>query len=547
MIENYILIEHLELQFNEAMSVFTGETGAGKSIFINALNLLCGSRLNSDIVGKKSDEAKIEGVFAFKKGSHAYESAISYDFDPQEDCVFSRTINQEGRSTYKINRQNVNLAIVRDILRDEIDIHSQFDTAYLRDEKLHLNLLDRFHHQTDLLKEVASSYQAIHQIMNEKKAFEQSVLSETQKEFLTFQLAEIKKVDPKVVEEADITEQLSEMSNFEQNHSHFTSAKKLLNEIDTTSFYQAIESLKLVKTSDKELLEIIEMMESSYYQLDEASLTLTKLIDKDVFDPYLFERLQERNFEYNKLKRKFQLDIEGLIQFMAKAEKQLEDSENQRFVLEEFDQRIKQAQTEFETVAKELSDVRHKAAIDLKSAIEKQLHDLSLPNAQFEVEFYQKESSKGLEDCRFLISVNKGQALQPLAKVASGGELSRFMLGMKVIFNRLQQIELVVFDEIDSGISGPVALQVGLKMSELSKECRVLTVTHLPAVASCGDAHYVVRKTSDDTKTLVSISELNDQERIEELAQMAFTNTSGSSLQAAKDLLHQAREAKQSG
>ena len=232
---------------------------------------------------------------------------------------------------------------------------------------------------------------------------------------------------------------------------------------------------------------------------------------------------------------------------MAKAEKQLEDSENQRFVLEEFDQRIKQAQTEFETVAKELSDVRHKAAIDLKSAIEKQLHDLSLPNAQFEVEFYQKESSKGLEDCRFLISVNKGQALQPLAKVASGGELSRFMLGMKVIFNRLQQIELVVFDEIDSGISGPVALQVGLKMSELSKECRVLTVTHLPAVASCGDAHYVVRKTSDDTKTLVSISELNDQERIEELAQMAFTNTSGSSLQAAKDLLHQAREAKQSG
>lgn len=547
MIENYILIEHLELQFNEAMSVFTGETGAGKSIFINALNLLCGSRLNSDIVGKKSDEAKIEGVFAFKKGSHAYESAISYDFDPQEDCVFSRTINQEGRSTYKINRQNVNLAIVRDILRDEIDIHSQFDTAYLRDEKLHLNLLDRFHQQTDLLKEVASSYQAIHQIMNEKKAFEQSVLSETQKEFLTFQLAEIKKVDPKVVEEADITEQLSEMSNFEQNHSHFTSAKKLLNEIDTTSFYQAIESLKLVKTSDKELLEIIEMMESSYYQLDEASLTLTKLIDKDVFDPYLFERLQERNFEYNKLKRKFQLDTEGLIQFMAKAEKQLEDSENQRFVLEEFDQRIKQAQTEFETVAKELSDVRHKAAIDLKSAIEKQLHDLSLPNAQFEVEFYQKESSKGLEDCRFLISVNKGQALQPLAKVASGGELSRFMLGMKVIFNRLQQIELVVFDEIDSGISGPVALQVGLKMSELSKECRVLTVTHLPAVASCGDAHYVVRKTSDDTKTLVSISELNDQERIEELAQMAFTNTSGSSLQAAKDLLHQAREAKQSG
>lgn len=547
MIENYILIEHLELQFNEAMSVFTGETGAGKSIFINALNLLCGSRLNSDIVGKKSDEAKIEGVFAFKKGSHAYESAISYDFDPEEDCVFSRTINQEGRSTYKINRQNVNLAIVRDILRDEIDIHSQFDTAYLRDEKLHLNLLDRFHQQTDLLKEVASSYQAIHQIMNEKKAFEQSVLSETQKEFLTFQLAEIKKVDPKVVEEADITEQLSEMSNFEQNHSHFTSAKKLLNEIDTTSFYQAIESLKLVKTSDKELLEIIEMMESSYYQLDEASLTLTKLIDKDVFDPYLFERLQERNFEYNKLKRKFQLDIEGLIQFMAKAEKQLEDSENQRFVLEEFDQRIKQAQTEFETVAKELSDVRHKAAIDLKSAIEKQLHDLSLPNAQFEVEFYQKESSKGLEDCRFLISVNKGQALQPLAKVASGGELSRFMLGMKVIFNRLQQIELVVFDEIDSGISGPVALQVGLKMSELSKECRVLTVTHLPAVASCGDAHYVVRKTSDDTKTLVSISELNDQERIEELAQMAFTNTSGSSLQAAKDLLHQAREAKQSG
>lgn len=547
MIENYILIEHLELQFNEAMSVFTGETGAGKSIFINALNLLCGSRLNSDIVGKKSDEAKIEGVFAFKKGSHAYESAISYDFDPEEDCVFSRTINQEGRSTYKINRQNVNLAIVRDILRDEIDIHSQFDTAYLRDEKLHLNLLDRFHQQTDLLKEVASSYQAIHQIMNEKKAFEQSVLSETQKEFLTFQLAEIKKVDPKVVEEADITEQLSEMSNFEQNHSHFTSAKKLLNEIDTTSFYQAIESLKLVKTSDKELLEIIEMMESSYYQLDEASLTLTKLIDKDVFDPYLFERLQERNFEYNKLKRKFQLDIEGLIQFMAKAEKQLEDSENQRFVLEEFDQRIKQAQTEFETVAKELSDVRHKAAIDLKSAIEKQLHDLSLPNAQFEVEFYQKESSKGLEDCRFLISVNKGQALQPLAKVASGGELSRFMLGMKVIFNRLQQIELVVFDEIDSGISGPVALQVGLKMSELSKECRVLTVTHLPAVASCGDAHYVVRKTSDDTKTLVSISELNDQERIEELAQMAFTNTSGSSLQAAQDLLHQAREAKQSG
>ena len=546
-IENYILIEHLELTFNDAMSVFTGETGAGKSIFINALNLLCGSRLNSDVVGNKGDETKIEGIFVFKKGSHAYKTALAYDFNPDEEFVFSRIITKQGRSNYKINRQNVNLTIVKDILQDEIDIHSQFDTTYLRDEKLHLGLLDRYHHRQDLLDNVKDAYLAIREIEKEKAEFEKTLLNDIEKDFLKFQIQEIENLNLSLKEEQEISEELKEMSHFEENHTHFRESKSLLSKTDETHIYQAIESLKQVKSNDSEVSELIEMLESAYYQLEEVTLSLNKLIDKDIFDPYEFERLQSRSFEYNKIKRKYQMDTEQLLEYYDNSLKKIDETENQTYMLSKYNLAIEEKTKEFRVIAKELSSVREQAANNLKVEIEKQLFDLSLPYAQFEVEFFDKESSKGLEDCRFLISVNKGQPLASLSKVASGGELSRFMLGMKVIFNRLQQIECVVFDEIDTGISGPVALQVGLKMKELAQECAVITVTHLPAVAACGDSHYVVSKTSDETKTLVNIHQLDDQKRIEELAQMAFTNTNQSSLNAAQELLIQAREAINNG
>lgn len=526
------------------MTVFTGETGAGKSIFVNALNLLCGARLSGDIVGTKANETKIEGIFMFTPSSNGYEKCLEYDFDPTQECVFSRTITNDGRSNYKINRQNVTLSIVRDILQNEVDIHSQFDTTYLKDEGTHLDLIDEFHGQKELLTLVSKKHKAIGDLQREKEAFEKSILTETEREFLDYQINEIEQLNPDLNEELETNDRLEELRNFEQNYSHFSTAKELIEQVDTSMMYSAIESLEQVKSNDQKLTESLDMLRSSYYELEEVNNNLSQLLDQDSFNLYEFEQLQQRSFEYTKLKRKYKLDTQGLIDFLHSSKKQIEDSENQTTLLSEYDQRIEAAKQDFNESAKQLRHVRAEAAGKLQELIISQLGDLALPNARFETEFYPKVSAKGLEDCRFLISVNKGQTLGPLSKVASGGELSRFMLGMKVIFNRLQKIECVVFDEIDTGISGPVALQVGLKMAELAKDCLVITVTHLPAVASCGDTHYVVEKMSDDTKTMVTIAHLEENERIQELAAMGFTDTSESSLLAAKELLEKAREAK---
>lgn len=504
---------------------------------MNALNLLCGSRLNNEIVGTKADETLIEGVFEFKPGSHGYLRALDYDFEPEEACVFSRTITKEGRSIYKVNRQNVNLSLVKDMLRDEVDIHSQFDTNYLRDDKFHLGLLDQVHQQTELIKQVKESYHSVQALEKEKKTFLKTILSESEREFLRLQVDEIEKLKLNEQEFLEINDTLSQMENHEQNHAHLQSAYQNISDLDIQIVWQSLSSLKSLVSPSDQVKELIEMLESSYYQIDEAQLLLRKVLDKDVFDPYEFERLQARQFEYNKIKRKYRMSIEELFAFVDQSKQKLSDSENEQYLIDEFDQKISKMELLFNEKANQLSLYRQNASKELKVKIEEQLHDLMLSHAVFDVEFYDNKSEDGLEDCRFMIAINKGQSLQPLSKVASGGELSRFMLGMKVIFNALANIELVIFDEIDTGISGPVALQVGLKMYELAQTCNVITITHLPAVAACGDTHYLVAKTSDDVKTLVNINKLNTQQRIEELAQMAFTNTNEASLKAAKELL----------
>ncbi len=518
------------------MTVFIGETGAGKSIFIEALSLLAGARSSTDVIGAYGDFVQIEGLFEFAKNSRAHQILLENEYLDDQSWLFSRTLTKAGRSIYRINGQVTTLQMVRDVLAEEIDIHSQFDSQQLLQTAHQLSLLDHFGSHQELRAQVGKSYQELTKIRKEYKAFLDQQLSETQLEFLRFQLDELNQFNPSVEEEQQLNQQVKSLTEIYNAQKSLLTASQQLETLDIGLLYDAIGQLESLKSESNEITTIIEILKDSYFSLEEATTQLNQLLKQDIEEDNL-DQLQARLYEYSRMKRKYRVDTEGLCQLQTTIQHQLSQLDDRQFTINEFEKKRKLAQDNYNELASKLSVQRQQTAKRLSAALIPHLQDLKLEKAQFEVRFETVESETGIDAIEFFVRMNPGQKFTSLAKTASGGELSRLMLALKTVFNESHAISTLIFDEIDSGVSGEVALQMGLKMRQLAAHSQIIVVSHLPAVAATSDRLYLISKSSDDQQTEVTIEQLNSTEKIEQIALMAFASTQPTAIKAASELI----------
>ena len=540
-IENYVLIDSLSLDFKSGFSVFTGETGAGKSILIDAIGIICGDKFTTDLIRHHQDKAYIEAVFEtndLRNINLLQENGIDLSEDP---LIISRELNREGRGLARINGKTVTVSLLRAIGENLVDIHSQHDTQYLLNTKHHLSLLDAFQ-SDDLLIDVKEAYKAYKKVSDDLLDKQSHELNPDELEYLQFQVKEIEDAQLEVGEDESLEEKQKAMMAFEKNYTHLTSAINALDEGDNISvrLHEALRHLNALENIDQSA-SLSDQLSNFYHEYNEIFLSIQALQDEVYFDEYEVNSIQERLFLISKLKKKFGSSIEAILNTQIDLLSRIEMIENRFEVIERLETEKKRLYDIFYTKATELSKHRQKRAIELETAVLNHIHDLYLDKAQFKIQFTSFEGNQsGIDNVEFLISMNPGEDLKPLIKVASGGELSRLMLGLKVVFNHLQSIETVIFDEIDAGVSGRVATSIGQKMHEMSQFAQVFSVTHLAQVAVYGNEHYVVYKQQETEHTQSSISHLNRQERVQEISNILSGTQSEHSLNAAEELLSSA-------
>lgn len=534
-IHNFVLIKDIQIDLSDQFNVFTGETGAGKSLLVDALNFVAGERSSVKVVGPHDSKARVEVGLSFKLNHHIQDKLKDLDlFEEDGSLIVSREMTLEGRNVSRINGRMANLSIVRDLFSGILDVHSQHETQYLLDAKNHRMLVD---HYAKL--EMGNFDLAYAEYKTKSKIYRDLLKSEfnpSEIEFAQFQLDELDKLNPSIEDFEMLERKIDDLKNFERFKSVLNTAESTLNYQPglVGSFYDLVHSLKVLNDVD-----FFERFNDVYLQLEDLRDELVGRNDDLNFDAYEFDALQVRMLAYTTLRRKYG-SIEAMIEKRDSLMTQIHNSSNYDDVLEDARIEMESARKKAYLLAQGLSEDRRKSALELEASVLVQLHDLMLDQAQFVIDFKEKEmDSKGIDDVTFYVSMNKGMALEPMSAVASGGELSRLMLGLKVIFSQIYGISTLVFDEIDTGVSGRVGMMMGSKMKALSKISQVLTITHLPSVAACADFHYLISKDHGDLETITSVDLISDESRTDHLALIMSGKVSDASRLAAIELLNE--------
>lgn len=535
-IRNFVLISELNLEFENGFSSFTGETGAGKSVMIDAISLLAAERASSSFVMKGKDRAIIEGTFDLTDDPHALNVLREAGFECEDLVTFTREIQSSGKSSARIDHRIVPLSLLKDVLSNQIDIHGQRDNAYLLNVASHEHLLDEFLNDGAALNEVKRTYRIYEKLKNERDDALRETYNENDLEFLSYQIDEIRNADLSEDEEEELIEKEKQFKAVRSSLEKLNAAFTIYDESISSDLYELKKAVSMISGEKPEA--IAETISDSYFAINDAMEQLRDYYSAYDMSEEDINALEERLFEYQRLKRKYGRSVKAVLEKAAEMEAQVEMITHRSEYLERKNREVDKAYQDYLKHAKQLSAIRHKGKTELDEMIRKNLKDLMLENARFQTDLKERPASlTGIDRVEFLISMNKGEDLKPLASVASGGELSRLMLGLKEIFTKLQGIRTVIFDEIDTGVSGPVATAIGRKMRSLSADTQVFAVTHLAQVAACAAYHYRVSKSDDDTNTRTSVHRMNDEEFVRELALIASGEITSSSLAAARELM----------
>lgn len=531
-IQNFILIDQLELDFPVGFSAITGETGAGKSIFLDALSLLQGQKASSSMVSK--DKAIIEGSFSLEGNSPVSSFLKENGFDVEDSFTVTREILSSGKSTARVNRRIVPLSFLHTLLENQLDIHGQKDSAYLLQKMNHIYLLDKYGHFYHQKEEIKEAYENYKKVLEEKENFLNTQLKEEELDFYQFQLHELEEAHLKKGEEEELKDLEKQAKEAKKSAQDYLSLFAYYDAEVSDSLYQTIKMTDRLKGVEENLTRIHE----AYENLVDGLESIRDQLNPDFLNEDEINQVEERLFLIQRLKRKYGPRLEDVIHYQQDLSKKLAHYGEQEFYLKKINEKIAISFEIYSKKAQELSKKRQLAAKSLEKEVLQQLKDLELPAAQFKVLFRSIEGNlSGIDDVEFFVSMNKGEKLAPLTKVASGGELSRFMLALKVIFTKLQGIQTIVFDEIDTGVSGHVATAIGEKMALLAKDCQVFSVTHLAQVASLANHQFLVSKFVDHTHTQTKVHLLSQEERASELAYLFSGNRSEKAIEAAKELL----------
>lgn len=535
-IRNFVLIDELNLEFSEGFSAFVGETGAGKSIVIDAISLLRGDHASNSLIAKGAEKAIVEGTFDLSRNRHALSVLEEAGFETEGEVTFTRELLSSGKSTARIDHRIVTLALLKEVLQDEIDIHGQRDSAYLLNANTHIRLLDEFLQDSELLSAVSHKYGVWKQLCNERDEALKNTYSENDLEYFQYEVSEIEAADLKPGEDEELERKEQEFKAVKGSFEKLGNAVSLYEDSISQPLYELNRLISSVE--DTPLLnEARQEITDSYYALSDAAQQIQKVLDSMSFSEEEINEMEERLYLIQKMKRKYGRTIEDIYEKKAELERQIEMIANRNEYLAQMDKKISAAFEAYRKDAALLSIRRREGYAAMDTAVMKNLKDLVLPNARFRTSISDcSPTENGIDKVEFLISMNRGEDLKPLNKTASGGEISRLMLGLKEVFSRLQGIETVIFDEIDTGVSGPVAEAIGHKMREISEDAQVFSVTHLAPVAACCRSFYLVSKSEKDGRTHTYVNKLDHDAMIDQLALIASGQITGNSRAAAEEL-----------
>ncbi|MEB3101429.1 DNA repair protein RecN [Ferviditalea candida] len=565
-IRNLAVIEHVQLTFANGFHVLTGETGAGKSIIIDALSLVAGSRGSSDLVRYGCEKAEIEAMFQLEDKHPVWEAMeqLGIDADRDEPIVIRREINSQGKSSSRINGQLVNLTMLREAGEWLVNIHGQHEHQSLLKVEQHIEWLDLFggEHLNQALADYREVFERYDETLKERnRLLENSQQTLRMIDLYRFQADEIAAAELKIDEEELLTEEKRKLANAEKLFEAVSKAYESLfgNGMGLDLIGKAMNRMEEAAKYDRRLQPMLEQIQSAFYQLEDAAFQLRDRQDEVEFNPERLEQIERRLDTVSSLKRKYGSTIKDILEHFAHIQKELDLTEHKDERLKHLEDAL---QRDFRILidrASTLSALRKEAAENLSLQIERELCDLQMERTRFQAHIERREISGGWEvdgvsvkftehgwdHVEFLISANPGEPLRPLHKIASGGELSRIMLAMKTIFAGLDQIPVLIFDEVDTGVSGRAAQAIAEKLSNLSGSCQVFSITHLPQVACMADAHYLIQKKTDGERTYTRVKNLDRQERVRELARMlGGVEITETTLEHAKEMLEMANQKK---
>lgn len=540
-ISSFVIIDQTTVDFDEGMTALTGETGAGKSIIINALEQLCGARASSSLVRKGSKKAVIEGVFDMNDSIQKILDELNIDGD--DDLIITKEILDNGRSTIKINYRTVTNSALKQVAPYLLDIHSQYQTQEIFNVKNHLKILQSFmNHQDDsLLSEYHKHYFEYKKISQKIKKLEQEDLSDERIEYYQKQYDELKDFEytDEIIDQLE--EELRMMKNYESMHKYMTDFNGAMSDKQgaLNQINDALSALDHMNDTES-FSALYDEFYNQYYSMQDIVDRIETAFDSIDFDEYRFNELQEELFTIHRLQRKYGYSVDDIYQAQTELKEKLDAALNREDVLADLNKQKDQAYHEAYQIASKLTSLREEQGLIFVDALEKELKDLYLPDAKLKVDIKECSlSDTGKDDITFMVSMNKGQAFTPSNETASGGEISRLMLAIKTITMNQNQMNTLVFDEIDTGVSGKVADAIGLKMHSISLNNQVLCITHLPQVAIHADHHYAIKKLSHDEETYSTLAVLSEDERIEEIAKMLSGDVvTAEAIDNAKRLLH---------
>ena len=531
-IKNIGIIDDIVISLGEGFNVLTGETGAGKSLIIGSLQILTGGRFSKEMIRNGEKNSFVEmSLFIPDQG---YED---------DTVIVSREISLSGKNICKINGRLVTVSELKRFMSNVIDIHGQNDNQSILDVSTHIELLDDYASKEikSIKEEYLKLYEEDQEVKNEiNRNYGDDKEKQRKLDLLNYQVTEIDNANLKVGEEESLEDRRRLMMSSEKIASNLQETENCLGENVIDSINTAIRALEKIESFNQEYAECLSRLRDSYYEIQDVSSNVADFCSDLEFDPQEQEEVEERLNLINSLKRKYGNDIQEILDYQEKVKKEIYDINN----LEGYILSLKNKQNKLEDSMTELSikmnKIRNKYAIDLSNKINNELKELEMKNAKFSIDIkFSKEkqfNKNGLDKIEFLIATNLGEEAKPLIKIASGGEMSRFMLAVKSILAEVDKIPVIIFDEIDTGISGVAANVTGEKMKKIARTHQVICVTHLASIAAQGDANYYVCKEIEKDKTKTRVKKLEEQEVLKEIARMSSGTISEISINHAKEL-----------
>lgn len=546
-IKNFTLIDELNVDFHPGFSVITGETGAGKSIILGALGLLLGNRADVKTIKEGTQRCIVEGHFDITRYAleqFFFENDIDF---VGEDCILRREVNSNGKSRAFINDTPVGLNLMKELGEQLIDIHSQHQNLLLQKQDFQLSVVDIIAKNQSLLAQCKKEYAEYNDSKSKLQRAKQSIEeSKTNIDFIRFQYNELAALNLQVGEEESLEQQSKTMQHSEDIKSSLYEVDSNLSDESTgiiTRLYRSLSAIKSIADVLPQAEDITERLDNTYIELKDISSEVSDMLENIEYDPQELERINNRLNAIYTLQQKHHVNsVEELVRLQEDYKAKLDNVENSDVALEELENSMKESLTKVSKTADELTKKRKASIKTIVSDIAERLKALALPNVSFNINIKKKEiSSNGCDDVEFLFSANPGTPLRPISEIASGGEIARVMLSLKAMLSGAVKLPTIIFDEIDTGVSGRIAELMAVIMKEMGHSDRqVISITHLPQIAAQGSNHYKVYKEQDSNETHSHLTHLTDDERIQEIAQMlSGSNVTEAAINNAKELLGQ--------